>query len=149
MKHIRTTNAERRDWRRELRKFLLNYRCTPHTTTNVAPAELLFGRTIKGRLPHVEHTINIQATRDQAIAKDAQAKMRMKTYADARRHAQPSTIQIGDKVLVKQPRANKLSTGFDNQPRRVTHVKGSMVTATRADGHSITRNIGSFFKRFG
>ena len=146
MKAIRTAHAERRNWRHELHKFLLNYRCTPHSTTNVAPATLLYGRTIKGRLPHLEHAVDIQAAREQALAKDNLAKERMKNYADGRRQAQQSTIQIGDMVLVKQPKTNKLSTSFETVPRRLIHLNGSMVTAARPDGHTITRNS-SFFKK--
>ena len=97
--------TQRTNWRWELHNFLLGYRCKPHTTTNVAPAELLFGRTIKGRQPHVGQTIDIQATYDQALTKDAKAKEKIKTCADARGHAQPSTIQVGDKVLEKETRA--------------------------------------------
>ena len=145
MKAIRTSHAEGKNWKRELHKFLLNYRCTPHTTTGVAPAELLYGRVIRGRLPHLEHGIDAQAVRNKALAKDSEAKARMKTYADTRRHARPSTFKVGDSVLAKQTRANKLTTRFDIRPRQVTEVKGSMITANR-DSHSITRNS-SFFKK--
>lgn len=145
MKAIRTAHAEGRNWRRELHKFLLNYRSTPHTTTGVAPAELLYGRVIRGRLPHLEHNINSRVVRNKALAKDAEAKCRMKLYADKRRHAKPSNIQVGDRVLVKQTKANKLTTRYEIRPRRVTEVNGSMITASR-DGHLITRNS-SFYKK--
>lgn len=41
LKAIQTAHAEGRNWRRELQKFLMNLRSTPHTTTDVSPAELL------------------------------------------------------------------------------------------------------------
>ena len=44
-------------------------------------------------------------------------KEKVKNHANGRRHAQQSTIQIGDMVLVKQPNTNKLSTSFATVPR--------------------------------
>ena len=40
-KAVRTARLKGRDWRPALYQFLLNYRCTPHSTTGVSPAELL------------------------------------------------------------------------------------------------------------
>ena len=53
-------------------------------------------------------------------------------------------MTIGDCVLVKQKRKNKLSTSFDPRPLRVTKIKGTMVTAKR-ENFTTTRNQ-SFFK---
>ena len=53
-------------------------------------------------------------------------------------------MKIGDCVLVKQKRKNKLSTRFDPRPWRVTKIKGTMVTAQR-ENFTTTRNQ-SFFK---
>ena len=48
-------------------------------------------------------------------------------------------MHIGDGVLVKQPRINKLTPQFDPDPHFIKCVKGSMVTAERKN-KSITRN---------
>ena len=50
-KALKTANLDGRPWRQELHRFLLNYCTTPHSTTGVPPAELLFNRTIRGKLP--------------------------------------------------------------------------------------------------
>ena len=50
LKVIRIAQAEKKDWRRELLKFLTAYRSTPHTT-GVSPAKLLFGRETRTKLP--------------------------------------------------------------------------------------------------
>lgn len=42
LKILKIAQLEKRDWRRELLKFLSMQRNTPHATTGVAPAELLF-----------------------------------------------------------------------------------------------------------
>jgi hypothetical protein len=55
MKAIRTAHLQKQNWRRTMQEFLLNYRATPHTTTQVAPATLMFGRNTRTRLPQTNH----------------------------------------------------------------------------------------------
>ena len=50
-KALKTAHIENRPWQQELSSFLLLYRTTPHTSTNVPPAALLFNRTVRGKLP--------------------------------------------------------------------------------------------------
>ena len=59
-KTLRTAKVENRPWQQELNGFLLQYRTTPHSTTGVPPAELLFNRTVKGKLPilHKRNLVN-------------------------------------------------------------------------------------------
>jgi len=69
----------------------------------------------------------------------------MKQYADTKsRHRR---VSVGDTVLVRVQKTNKLSTPFSPSTYRVTRVKGTMVTAQRGD-HTVTRNI-SFYKVIG
>ena len=42
LKAMRIAQAQRLNWKRELNKFLLAYRTTPHSTTGVTPSELMF-----------------------------------------------------------------------------------------------------------
>ena len=46
LKRLRIAQAEGRNWRSEIDDFLMMYRITPHSTTGVSPAELLFGTTV-------------------------------------------------------------------------------------------------------
>ena len=50
-KVIITSVMEGKNWRQALQRFLLSYRSSPHTTTDMSPAELLFNRKIRGQLP--------------------------------------------------------------------------------------------------
>jgi len=43
LKMKETAQAERIEWKKEVCKYLVACRSTPHTTTCVSPAELLFG----------------------------------------------------------------------------------------------------------
>ena len=47
---------------------------------------------------------------DFATKRDARMKCFMKELYDSRSNARDTTLQIGDKVLVKQPETDKLST---------------------------------------
>ena len=144
MKAIETAHVENRNWRRELQKFLLNFRATPHSTTKVAPATVMFARNIRTKLPQIEVKGNKSAVDKKIEQQDKDARQKMKEYADKRKNATASTMKIGDCVLVKQKRKNKLSTRFDPRLLRVTKMKGTMVTAQR-NSFTITRNQ-SFFK---
>ena len=53
----------------------------------------------------------------------------MKVHADARFKAKTSRIDVGDLVLVRQRKQNKLSMHFDPSPFRVTSKRGTMITA--------------------
>ena len=77
---------------------------------------------------------------------DSLAKSSMKHRFDQRTHAQKSSLQVGDIVLVRQRKANKLSTPFDPHPLVLADKKGSMVTAKRNGEATVTRNVSMFHR---
>ncbi|XP_012940972.1 uncharacterized protein K02A2.6-like [Aplysia californica] len=144
-KTVQSAHIEGKPWKQELYHFLRNYRATPHISTGVSPAEALFKRNIRVKLPQID-SLMIPPTTDNDIHQhDTNKKGAAKRYADDRRHAQNSDIQVGDTVLARQPYKNKLSSFYDHDPYQVTSKKGPMVTASR-NGKNMTRNT-SFFKR--
>ena len=72
-------------------------------------------------------------------AHDRIIKDKMKKYFDSRYRTKNRQMHIGDCLLVKQPRLNKVTPPFDADPYFVKCVKESMVTAERRS-KSITRN---------
>ena len=64
-------------------------------------------------------------------------------YADTKARAMTSTIKVGDIVLVRQRKHNKLSARFDPIPLQVVHLNEAMVTAPH-NGKYITRNVSHF-----
>ena len=88
-KVIKTANVERKSWKQEMYRFLRNFRATPHTTTRVPPATALFGRAMKTKLPE----FNEGQKEPTLEANDRNAKMKMKSYADAKTYVRPSTIK--------------------------------------------------------
>ena len=144
-KAIQTAHAEHRKWKQELQRFLLNYRTTPHTTTKVPPAQLLFNRVVKGKLPVLERKAKVINRHAEATRNDEERKQSAKIYADSKRRAKHSEIQIGDTVICQQKKQNKLSTRFNPVPYTVIKSKGTRITA-RNNNKFITRNV-SFFKK--
>ena len=61
-KLLHTAVAEKKDPRSEISKFLLQYRATPHSTTEMSPAEMLCGRKLKTKLPL---TVDIAETKQR------------------------------------------------------------------------------------
>ena len=51
LKRLGSAQAAGKQWKEDIRKYLIAYRSTPNTTTRVSPAELLFGRKSRTNLP--------------------------------------------------------------------------------------------------
>jgi len=117
MKAIRIAHSEGKDWGRHLTKFLIAHRSTTHSSTGATPFFLMYGCEIQTKLPDLcrQQTVLDEATRD----KDWANKLKGKAYADSKRRAQESSIEVGDQVLVRAPQLNKLSSNFDPVPRTV------------------------------
>ena len=69
----------------------------------------------------------------------------MKEYADKRSHTKSTDLNMGDKVLIKQPKKDKMSTPFKPEPLEIKDKKGNIITAQNEE-HTVTRNA-SFFKK--
>ena len=55
--------------------FLMMYRSTPHSTTGVSPAELLFGRKIRTKLPQLQEFTCDDEVRDCDNERKEKGKM--------------------------------------------------------------------------
>lgn len=72
-------------------------------------------------------------------------KLKAKEYADQTRHTKPNNLSVGDKVICKQPKLNKVTPKYDPVPYQITKKHGTKITAER-EGKVIKRNA-SFFKQ--
>ena len=79
---IVTAHIEQTNWRQALYSFLLNYRATPHCTTGIAPGEMLFGRQMRTKLPHVAVAVDQKDIGKIAEQNDARHKNKNKVYSD-------------------------------------------------------------------
>ena len=138
-KALKTAKLDGRPWRQELQRFSLHYRTTPHRTTGVPPAELLFNRTVRGKLPVLKK--RVVRRHSEARKMDEKRQSYNKQYADEKRHAKESSIKVGDCVLVRQERRNKLTSNYNSEPYTVTYKNKCEITATNKDGHTVRRNV--------
>ncbi|KAJ8363309.1 hypothetical protein SKAU_G00121400 [Synaphobranchus kaupii] len=143
MKRIRIAHSEGLDWKRELRKYVTVYRSIDHATTGKSPAELLFNRKVRGKLPDVTESRTDMEVRDR----DSEQKGKSKLYADERRRAQRSEIEVGDTVLVRQDKVDKFTTPFNTTPHKVVSKAGSHVIVESPTGARYTRNS-TFVKKY-
>ena len=66
MKRVRIAHSQNIDWKADLQKYLIMYRSTPHSTTGVTPAELLFNRPFRTKLPQLNDiSVDDVAVRDR------------------------------------------------------------------------------------
>lgn len=143
LKGMKIAQLNKTDWKKELLDYLLMYRATPHVVTGKSPAELLFKRPLRDKLPMVRETEIMDEVRD----KDQINKGKSKDYADSKRKAIPvKELEIGDEVWIQRTnRQNKLDPTFEAEPGRIVAMRGpevSVQTPTRM----VTRNS-SFFKK--
>ena len=138
LKRIQISQAEGRNWKHDIDDYLVMYRSTPHSTTGRSPAELLFGRKIRTKLPDLNYYetqyLNVRDV-------DAEKKGKGKLYGDSRRGASENDISVGDRVLLKQNRENKLDTVFHPNPHIVREKKGNSVVVESNEGVQYRRNV--------
>ncbi|KAJ8411636.1 hypothetical protein AAFF_G00164440 [Aldrovandia affinis] len=143
MKRIRIAHSEGLDWKRELRKYVTVYRRIDHATTGKSPAELLFNRKMRGKLPDVTEPRTDTEVRDR----DSERKGKSKLYTDERRRAQHSDVEVGDTVLVRQDKVDKFTTTFNATPHKVVSKTGSHVIMESPAGARYERNS-TFVKKY-
>lgn len=126
LKRLKIAQELGRDWRKELRQYMLMYHSAAHSTTGKAPSELMFGWRLRSKVPNVPTVDNQnEAVRDR----DMLEKEKGRVYADNHRKAKSSGIEVGDTVLAKRMRKeNKLSTEFTSEEFTVLDKKGTDVT---------------------
>ena len=132
-----------------MHKFLCYYRAILHSTTNISPSEALNQRKLKITVPELalvkygQQQIKVQSAQSKLAKTDADEKIKMKIYADAKSHARETSIKPGEVVLMRQPKCNKLSTPYNPKPFVVEAKKGTMVTVSNGP-KTITRNSSQF-----
>ncbi len=77
-----------------LSRFLFNYGITPHSSTGMLPAELLFGRRLNSHLDNLKPSLGEKIQQNQK-------KTERRLYV----HARAREFQVGDKVFVWNYRA--------------------------------------------
>ena len=149
LKAMRAAQAEKKDWRSELNKYLLAYRSIPHTMTGTSPAELLYGQKLSTKLPELANFSDSEdGTHPEVWDRDAEKKQRGADYVDKKHHAadEPDVLE-GELVLLEKPKETKLSTNYEKEPYKVIERHGDQIKLKSSQGAVYKRNI-QHVKRF-
>ena len=137
---IHAAMAERKDPRREVFKFVLNYNATKHSSTGKTPAELLMNRTMRTLLPGLSRAPSSKMDKE-AREKDLEKKMYNKKCHDKRHRAKDKQVEMGDQVLVKQKKTS-IKPPWDPNPYTVQGVSKRRLELNREDGKHRRRDVG-------
>ena len=134
---VQSANIEGESLRTAAQSFIQMYRATPHFATGVSLHAVMNGgremRTVFPLITPTDHVVD--------HTQDLHYKAKMVNGQ------LPHTFCIGDIVIVKQRKVNKLTPAFNLVPLRITQIKDSTVTAQAIDGlWSITRDASNFCK---
>lgn len=120
--------------------FLLNYWATPHEMAGASPAKIMFGREIRPKLPEFSQPEQSDIPQN-ALACDEKNKIKMQQYHDNRNKSASTTVSVGDTMLLRQRKHNKLAPTFDPKAYRVVKRQGGSVTLQRGNEPAIMRNV--------
>lgn len=136
IKRVKIAYAEGADYKSELRKYIVAYRNTPHSITGKSPAEMLFGRKLRTKLPHITDVHN-----DDGESRDRDQELKHSMVEVKNRHRSFHKTVVGDRVLVRRENPSKIQTPFHHEPYRVLEVQGSLLVLESSDGRILRRNI--------
>ena len=119
---------------------MLNYRVTPQAH-GFSPAELMFGRTLRTRIPtHPSQFIPRKHDIERFRKKNQELKMKMKENFDRRHRAKPlPPFQQGEKVWMKTPRDQEAEVLNQAPNRRSVQIKTERGTTTRRTRNQLRR----------
>lgn len=139
---------EKKSFEEALSEYVMNYNTWPHHSTKIPPAELMFGRAVRGFLPNLK-TETRQRSDTEFRKRDMEIKMRRNQIEDRKRHAGERTIEIGDKVLVHQQKYDKADTVYKNRFFEVIEIVGGRLTLRDiSNGKLLERSIKHVKKYF-
>lgn len=125
---------------------LKTYRNTEHSVTGRKPAEWLFGRIIRTRLPDVRLQTQHEDDEETKLAK---GRMRDRGKRDKERRdrtAREEELAVGMKVLLKNKVKRKGIPKYDPKPFIITELVGRQAVIKRDD--TVLRRETQKFKRF-
>jgi hypothetical protein len=135
-KCLKNSQVSAQTFEQELREFLKAYRATPHSSTGVAPNDLLFKpKPSTVGLPNTMDDIDMRARKNDKIAKAKQT-----AYANKRYRTKAHQFRVGDMVRLLQTVKGKSATTYFKMPFKIIALNGTMATIKR-NGTEYARNV--------
>ena len=76
MKVIQSAYIEQNDWENALQEFSFSCRVTPHSSTRIPPADLMYSRCVGYTLPDISNEINSKSMQRTLQRNDSLAKQK-------------------------------------------------------------------------
>ena len=100
---------------------------------------------MKFTILQIDNKINIDNINNELEKNICASKPHAKEYHDKWHHAKNICLQIGDRILVKQRKLNKLTSIFKATPYIVIETEGTLIKAKEENSNRVvTRNISHF-----
>lgn len=142
-KALAAARLDNTNWRTALEKYVhVHNKIRPLSRLGVTPFELLVGWKYRGTFPSLWDTKTSDSLdRVDMQDKDAVSKLQSKKYADKRRGAANSDLQVGDVVLVALQRNHKSDPTFSEERFTILARDGAKVVIRSERGVQYSRNI--------
>ena len=101
MKVVQSAYIEQNDWENALQEFLFSYRVTPHFSTHIPPANLMYSRCIRYSLSDIFNEINSKSMQRTLRENESLAKQKWLCCTAGKRRPKEASTNVGDRVLVK------------------------------------------------
>uniref|UniRef100_A0A8W8NRV4 CCHC-type domain-containing protein n=1 Tax=Magallana gigas TaxID=29159 RepID=A0A8W8NRV4_MAGGI len=113
-------------------------------TTGVSPAELMFRRKLRTKLPQIEN-LQEKVLDEEMRDKDVYSKYRNKLYVDEKRCAVDCDLEPGDSVLLKKE--DKIDTPYHAEPYTLVQKTENSCVVESPEGVTLKRNS-EFVKKY-
>ena len=139
-KTMKVAHYNLQDKQAALNELLTNYRATPHSSTGIAPGDMLFRDGYKADYPHVSDTTEVQV-RD-AIKRDQEQREKRCEVKNQSKYRQEQPLSAGDTVITRNnSRSTKFEPIFDPNPCTVETTEPGGAICLTAEGSMRRRHI--------
>ena len=136
-KCLKTAHYNKEDKTHALNELLSTYRATPHSTTGIAPGDILFRHGYTKDFPNT-HTPDNTTVREALTAAHGTRDNINSRMNQTRRDEH---LNIGDTVLTKNNKHTKFQPQYGPTPMTITELEGGGVTCTSSTGTTQRRHL--------
>ncbi|XP_053691678.1 uncharacterized protein K02A2.6-like [Sabethes cyaneus] len=142
-KALAASKIDKTNWKAALEEYVHIYnKVKPLSRLGVTPFELLVRWKFRGTFPCIwstQPTLNLD--RENVKEMDAYSKLESKQYADQKRNAKSSDIEVGDKVFLAQFKKMKSDPNFGSEKFVVIARRGAILVVRSERGVLYSRNV--------